>query len=31
VGNFSYADDLDRAIFEIWRLGSVADEPTTPR
>ena len=28
VGHFSYADDLDRNIFEIWRLGSVADKPT---
>ncbi len=31
VGNFSYADDLDRTIFEIWRLGSIADEPTRSR
>jgi len=30
VGHFSYADEqAERAIFEIWRVGSIADDPTT--
>jgi len=30
VGHFSYADEqTERAIFEIWRVGSIADQPTT--
>lgn len=29
VGFFSYEDDLDRDIFEIWRLGSISDEAAT--
>lgn len=30
VGAFSYADDLNRNIFQIWRLGDVADDPANP-
>ncbi len=30
VGHFSYADEqAERAIFEIWRVASIADHPTT--
>ena len=29
VGHFSYADEMDNTIFQIWRLGSIADNPGT--
>ena len=28
VGHFSYADGAKRNIFEIWRVGNMADQPT---
>ncbi|WP_109472422.1 peptidoglycan DD-metalloendopeptidase family protein [Ornithinimicrobium cavernae] len=30
VGHFSYADNLDNNIFEVWRVGSISDSPKTP-
>lgn len=30
VGHFSYAPNLDNNIFEIWRVGSIADDPSGP-